>query len=858
MEEKREIIYSDISGMLRRGNFDVMIYKDGSKIVAIDSAGRNISSGVAATDDTAVIQCAIGSLPETGGVVSIQRDTYNLTSTITVPKNCELCFNGSTIDVRENVNCFILKPGSSITDVTIETRSISFTQTCILLLTSDRHSVVYEKYTRIHDVKFFGEYGLNSGTAIHFYGDGEGYIWGADTRSIFVRGFEYGIKIEIPQEEREPLMWINGNTFENLYGLGTMYFIHISRTGSDLYDLDNNRFSNIQFQFVNHAEIYKDAEAITAITVRGRYSSFKGVMIWDWWATQRPQVIFDEYSRNNVMEIYVTDSTNAVQDNGIGNVITKVNMFDPIPTDQARVIHVGKNHQIQTIKHALSLITNPSQDNQYTIVAHGEIVDTGVIYWKPHTHLVGVGLDWTIATDAASRFPSLYFLDVTNAVFENATIRISNPGHVEKIWFDDSVDDTVVFNNVHFVVNPTVGTTDSVTIIVRKHSNPVFNNCHIVASQGCNSVACVVKHAASPTFNNCTIEGAANNGEYNTRAMSIHDSASPILTGCNIVGGVSETGSATTVLIANAAAPILTGCTIINGIGNNSSAIAVGGGARISASPCFNGCTIMYPVVSKQYIYPDDFPDSTDGNITILPIENAPYFIHSIYVYVHEAVAGSTLNIGTTPGGSEIAANVSTGVWDVKYFPYNRESLNANEPIYITLSDPNVGIHILLSVGANREGSRGVYLNTHGYARFSNCKIYANKASSAVYIPSTTSTMVTKTFRIDNCSLESAGSYDLECASEGVIPIYNCTFGSGRIMNAILPGRGTIKLTAGNTTVTTKHGYTTAPNSITITPASNPGNATKWWISNINDTEFTVSVDSDPGSDVNFYWRAEM
>jgi len=266
----------------------------------------------------------------------------------------------------------------------------------------------------------------------------------------------------------------------------------------------------------------------------------------------------------------------------------------------------------------------------------------------------------------------------------------------------------------------------------------------------------------------------------------------------------------------------------------------------------------MYPVVSKRYEYPADFPDSTDGNITVLPIENAPYFIHSIYVYVTEAVAGSTLNIGTTPGGSEIAANVSTGTWDVKYFPYNRESLNANEPIYITLSDPNVEIHILLSVGANHEGSHGVHLNTHGYARFSNCKIYANKASSAVYIPSTTSTMVTKTFRIDNCSLESAGSYDLECVSEGVIPIYNCTFGSGRIMNAILPGRGTIKLTAGNTTVTTKHGYTTAPNSITITPASNPGNATKWWISNINDTEFTVSVDSDPGSDVNFYWRAEM
>ena len=59
MEEKREIVYSDISGMLRRGNFDAMVYLEGTSVIAADSDGKVIAKGTAGTDDATNITVAI-------------------------------------------------------------------------------------------------------------------------------------------------------------------------------------------------------------------------------------------------------------------------------------------------------------------------------------------------------------------------------------------------------------------------------------------------------------------------------------------------------------------------------------------------------------------------------------------------------------------------------------------------------------------------------------------------------------------------------------------------------------------------------------------------------------------------------
>jgi len=59
MEEKREIIYSDISSASRKQPYDAMVYLEGTKVIAVDSDGHKIASGTAGTDDATNITVAI-------------------------------------------------------------------------------------------------------------------------------------------------------------------------------------------------------------------------------------------------------------------------------------------------------------------------------------------------------------------------------------------------------------------------------------------------------------------------------------------------------------------------------------------------------------------------------------------------------------------------------------------------------------------------------------------------------------------------------------------------------------------------------------------------------------------------------
>jgi len=59
MEEKREIVYSDISSALRKQPYDAMVYIEGTSVIAVDSDGRKIATGTAGTDDATNITVAI-------------------------------------------------------------------------------------------------------------------------------------------------------------------------------------------------------------------------------------------------------------------------------------------------------------------------------------------------------------------------------------------------------------------------------------------------------------------------------------------------------------------------------------------------------------------------------------------------------------------------------------------------------------------------------------------------------------------------------------------------------------------------------------------------------------------------------
>lgn len=72
---------------------------------------------------------------------------------------------------------------------------------------------------------------------------------------------------------------------------------------------------------------------------------------------------------------------------------------------------------------------------------------------------------------------------------------------------------------------------------------------------------------------------------------------------------------------------------------------------------------------------------------------------------------------------------------------------------------------------------------------------------------------------------------------------------------------GTATIANGTTTIAVSHGLSKTPTAqnISITPTNNLGNATKFWVSNVTATQFTINVNIDPaGSGATFAWNVEV
>ncbi|HOF17725.1 MAG TPA: right-handed parallel beta-helix repeat-containing protein [Phycisphaerae bacterium] len=70
---------------------------------------------------------------------------------------------------------------------------------------------------------------------------------------------------------------------------------------------------------------------------------------------------------------------------------------------------------------------------------------------------------------------------------------------------------------------------------------------------------------------------------------------------------------------------------------------------------------------------------------------------------------------------------------------------------------------------------------------------------------------------------------------------------------------GTATVASGQTSVTVNHGCALTPAHILVTPTNSLGNATKFYVSSITSTQFTVAVDQDPGATTaTFAWSVRI
>lgn len=68
---------------------------------------------------------------------------------------------------------------------------------------------------------------------------------------------------------------------------------------------------------------------------------------------------------------------------------------------------------------------------------------------------------------------------------------------------------------------------------------------------------------------------------------------------------------------------------------------------------------------------------------------------------------------------------------------------------------------------------------------------------------------------------------------------------------------GTATISSGNTSVVVSHNMGPTPTEVIVTPTSNWGNMTKFWVDTFTSSQFTINIDQDPGEDVTFNWHAK-
>jgi hypothetical protein len=445
---------------------------------------------------------------------------------------------------------------------------------------------------------------------------------------------------------------------------------------------------------------------------------------------------------------------------------------------------------------AMASIADASASKPYTIVVVGKITDTTQIVAKSYVDVIGYAADVTVQSDAA--IDGLRTEDITHSQWRNITIRrVGSFSGYFALGMYGSADKSVRFENCRFI-NDGAGC-GCKGAYIRDNVEAVFDNCYFRGSHdatGWGGGTCT-SGAAKPTFNACIfIGGDANHctgfemimnsaprfndcqfygggGSEWCFGFRTEDMAAPIVSGGVAYGGNGGT-SCRAVQIVFASAPVINGLTVHQGSGGE-------------------GCFGIYvgdeasPVISGVLVTPEELPKeewhySSANNGRFRPFAGKPYMLTTILVWVQTtAPPGTTLDLGITPGGDEIASGIALDSPPVRtpVFP-NRVEIADDGYMYATPSQPiaEESFHIYYTVVTNYPGCRALVVEPRGFPLISNSTFVSNGASDALYIENQRT--VSQNWKVSNCHLETLDPVNQRAVNAGVAitdaPIYNCTF----------------------------------------------------------------------------------
>lgn len=578
------------------------------------------------------------------------------------------------------------------------------------------------------NINLIGHQGAGNGTGLALKAGDGSRIYSLTARDINILGFEKSIALTATGTG-----WINGNHFLNIYMKGSQYAMYLEReTGA----IQGNSFKDFEYQTTSDSE--------RLIYCEGTYNLFTGVF-WDWEASAL-SMDFAEFTSDS--------RQNQLFYNGIGHGDIVVVKNDGIMNHVIRTEHPYGGHSVtvgryvgdyHTLAEAMaSLSGQATYWNRGKITVYGTVTETAQLTALDHVDVIG------------ENNATVFFEDVDNNAIDFSNI------------------DSAKWSNISFIHKDFLGTgTDSVLYIHDVEQSPTypnttpqvtFKNCHFLNDHRGTSpqTGVTIHNFVNARFINCTARGSRNAAAQSAGwSFQGIGNATPILDNCT--GHGTKMGSAG-FLISFANSPVLNNCVAVPGPLANSYGFDI----QHNAAPFLNNCAVI-PNRSDYYWY-----YLTTNNGQFRPFATIPYQIYAINIQVINALAGGTLDIGTSIGGTEIATNIDISSTGFKFFPITQAEIAGNGYMYATPSSPisNNDIRIYYNVAYNYADNYAIHLNTKGHAKIEGGNFIVNGASDCVYIA-----LNTLDWEINNATLETldrTNQYSVNAyAALSNIPILN-------------------------------------------------------------------------------------
>lgn len=257
------------------------------------------------------IQTAIWDLNGTdGGTVWLPGNMTHIVrySAISIEDKVILDLGGSKIYCGHDVNIFKLSGARSVIRNGLICSGEAFKSAAIWVTHNGNAG------RRIEGIQFYGDTGLDQGTAIYFDATNTGdSVYGVIVSNVWIYGFSNSIFMETADNG-----WCNGNVIDNVWFDSYTYGINMSRGGSDY--IACNYFTNVQFGTGTYS--------IRAAILEDYSNYFQGV-VWDWdtaYNMDNSRVAFEVYGAKNNIDAYVSTS-GTIDDQGTDTIFINRHNF---------------------------------------------------------------------------------------------------------------------------------------------------------------------------------------------------------------------------------------------------------------------------------------------------------------------------------------------------------------------------------------------------------------------------------------------------------------------------------------------------------------------------------------------------